>query len=313
MYDIIGDIHGHASELEELLKKMDYAASGKGFKHPDNRKVLFVGDFIDRGLAQRRTLEIVRTMIDSGHAMAVMGNHEFNAICYATQLQNGSYARAHNSKNTDQHHRFLEAFPFGSDAYNDQIQFFRSLPLWTELPELRLVHAQWYQPWFDTLSPFLDSQNRLKDNSLIEIYGLSDKKHEAYKAIDGTLKGSEYSLKSLGLSFDDKDGNKREDARIHWWRLGDGPQHVFAIPGHSTIDWDQLKQAENESMIYHYNDPKPVFFGHYWLTDQKQPNFLINPNAICLDYSVGKGGSLVACRWNSEKPSEWQWESVKAR
>lgn len=312
MYDIIGDIHGHASELEQLLKKLDYQPAAKGFKHPDHRTVLFVGDFIDRGLQQKRTLEIVRAMIDQGSAKAVMGNHEFNAICYASQMPNGSYARAHNSKHTDQHHRFLEAFPFGSSAYNDQINFFRSLPLWMELPELRLIHAQWYQPWLETLRPYLDAQNRLKDSELINIYGLNSKSHEAYKAVDGLLKGSEHSVSDYDISFGDKDGNKREEARIHWWRLGDGPEKVFAIPKDKVEDWRILDQAEKDNMHYQYNEAKPVFFGHYWLTEELQKDYLANPKAICLDYSVGQGGKLVACRWNEPNPKSWEWSIAEA-
>lgn len=312
MYDIIGDIHGHATELEQLLLKMDYEPYKKGFRHPDKRTVLFVGDFIDRGLEQRRTLEIVRSMIDEEDAKAVMGNHEFNAICYATQMPNGSYARAHNSKHGNQHHRFLEAFPFGSTAYNEQISFFRSLPLWMDLPELRLVHAQWYQPWIDRLSPYLDSQNCLNDPELITIYGENRKSDEVYKAVDGLLKGSEQSISNLGMSFGDKDGNKREEARIHWWRLGDGPEKVFAIPKDRVKNWRILDQAEVENMHYKYEDSKPVFFGHYWLNENIQSDYMINPNAVCLDYSVGKGGKLVACRWNDVSTESWEWFFVDA-
>ena len=48
------------------------------------RRAVFVGDLIDRGPAQLRILDIVKLMVDSGSAQVVMGNHEFNAIAYAT-------------------------------------------------------------------------------------------------------------------------------------------------------------------------------------------------------------------------------------
>ena len=64
-YDIIGDIHGHADKLEELLKMLGYKYSGGHYGHLDNpRQAVFVGDFIDRGPAIRRTLEIVKGMVD---------------------------------------------------------------------------------------------------------------------------------------------------------------------------------------------------------------------------------------------------------
>lgn len=44
--------------------------------------MIFLGDFIDRGPKIRETLQIVRAMVDAGTALAVMGNHEYNAICF---------------------------------------------------------------------------------------------------------------------------------------------------------------------------------------------------------------------------------------
>jgi hypothetical protein len=46
-------------------------------------------------------------------------------------------------------------------------------------------------------------------------------------------------------------------------------------------------------------DAPPVFFGHYWLED-KTP-IVQSHNLICLDYSVVKGGSLVAYRWSGKR------------
>ena len=78
MYDIIGDIHGHAEPLKRLLRKMGYQEADGVWQH-SSRKVIFVGDYIDRGPAIRETLQIVKSMTDSGHAIALMGNHEYNA------------------------------------------------------------------------------------------------------------------------------------------------------------------------------------------------------------------------------------------
>ena len=54
-YDLIGDIHGQAHELEALLKILGYRRAGDSYRH-DNRKVIFLGDFIDRGPHQRRVI-----------------------------------------------------------------------------------------------------------------------------------------------------------------------------------------------------------------------------------------------------------------
>jgi hypothetical protein len=82
-YDIIGDIHGHADKLEALLRTLGYRDTAGAWRHPD-RQAIFVGDFIDRGPAQVRSVQIVRRMVDAGVALAVMGNHELNAIAWHT-------------------------------------------------------------------------------------------------------------------------------------------------------------------------------------------------------------------------------------
>ena len=64
--DFIGDIHGHADELVELLEvQLGYSLNDGYYQHPE-RKAFFVGDFIDRGPQIKEVLEIVRPMIDNG-------------------------------------------------------------------------------------------------------------------------------------------------------------------------------------------------------------------------------------------------------
>ena len=94
-YDIIGDIHGCSETLESLLDELGYARDADGvYRHPE-RRLIFLGDFVDRGPYQRETISIVRAMIDAGAAQAVMGNHEYNTIAYATPDEKaGGFLRA---------------------------------------------------------------------------------------------------------------------------------------------------------------------------------------------------------------------------
>ena len=57
-YDIIGDIHGHADALERLLQKLGYTRKFGIYSHAEKRKVVFVGDFIDRGPKIRETFTL---------------------------------------------------------------------------------------------------------------------------------------------------------------------------------------------------------------------------------------------------------------
>ncbi len=82
-YDIIGDVHGCAAQLEAILVELDYRKqnSTSEHRHPD-RQAIFVGDLIDRGREQLQVLHIVQSMVAAGSAMIVMGDHEFNALAY---------------------------------------------------------------------------------------------------------------------------------------------------------------------------------------------------------------------------------------
>ncbi|MCX4588569.1 polynucleotide kinase-phosphatase [Streptomyces sp. NBC_01549] len=71
-FDIIGDIHGCASELETLLGKLGYADG----THPKGRTAVFVGDLVDRGPDTPGVLRRVMSMVASGDALCVPGNHE---------------------------------------------------------------------------------------------------------------------------------------------------------------------------------------------------------------------------------------------
>jgi calcineurin-like phosphoesterase family protein len=83
---------------------LGYADDGDRYWHP-SRTVIFLGDFIDRGPRQREAVNIARAMVRRGTALAVMGNHEFNALAYhAPDPQRpGEYLRPHTDKNRQQH------------------------------------------------------------------------------------------------------------------------------------------------------------------------------------------------------------------
>jgi protein phosphatase len=71
-FDVIGDVHGCAAELEELLAELGYADG----VHPAGRTAVFVGDLVDRGPDTPGVLRRVMGMASSGNALVVCGNHE---------------------------------------------------------------------------------------------------------------------------------------------------------------------------------------------------------------------------------------------
>lgn len=291
--DLIGDIHGHAAELEALLKKMGYGLKGGSYTHPE-RTVLFVSDYLDRGPKIRETLDIVRRMTDAGNAIALMGNHEYNALCYHAPDGKGGYLREHSYKNDHQHQRTLDAFAGRPDALKDQLAWMMTLPVYFETGQFRAVHACWDTQHIAYLRTRL-VQGRLTDNLLHEA---AVKGGALHTIIEETLKGKEITLPQ-GSAFLDKDGHPRQELRIKWWvdpvgatykELGFPPQEE--IPEHSV---DPSRFGDRP----HYSpDDLPVFFGHYWL---KHEPMLQRANVCCLDYNVAKEGKLIAYRYNGER------------
>ncbi len=89
-FDIFGDVHGCADELETLLITLGYARetvespgsvwNDIAFRHPDGRKAVFVGDLVDRGPRVLDTVSIVRNMVRAGTALCVPGNHDVKLV-----------------------------------------------------------------------------------------------------------------------------------------------------------------------------------------------------------------------------------------
>lgn len=79
-FDIIGDVHGCWLELQELIKKLGYEITIKNGRHqvfhPDGRRLVFVGDLVDRGPDSPAVLNFVGDLVEQEQALAVMGNHD---------------------------------------------------------------------------------------------------------------------------------------------------------------------------------------------------------------------------------------------
>jgi len=293
MHDIIGDIHGHSTELLLLLGKLGYQYQNGAYRHPE-RQAVFLGDYIDRGPDSLQCLDIVRAMVENGSAVALMGNHEYNAICFHQEDEKGGHLRPHSIKNFLQHEATMRAFKGNESLYEEYIQWFRSLPMYYETIAFRAVHACWHPESLSEIKKQL-SDGQL-DSELASIS--SDPKSSLYRAVENVLKGVEISLPE-GVYFHDKDGNIRTEARIKWWADGNSNSYKDLAIGypsdgnHGGIDIDLFKQIP-----FYPTEEKPVFFGHYWLRGKP---YLTSSNAGCLDFSVAKGGVLAAYRFDGER------------
>lgn len=294
--DVVGDIHGHADQLEALLQRLGYAERRGAWRHPD-RTAIFVGDLIDRGPGQLRTLKLVRAMLDAGSAEAVMGNHELNAIGWATAHpeRDGDHLRsrhgAKGEKNRKQHQAFLAEVDCDSAEHRAWIDWFLELPLWIERLRYRVVHACWSLAAVAVVRPQLRGSERLEPETLRKVFDRAD---PLGKAIEVLLKGPEVEMPQ-GWTFTDKDRHVRREIRTRWW----APElRTFrsAYIGPDAVDIPDLPLpgAEVDSP-----PDRPTFIGHYWLNPQEAAKPLA-PKVACVDYSVAKGGPLVAYRFDGE-------------
>jgi len=216
-YDIIGDIHGHAEELKALLFDMGYNRRGGGYRHTD-RKVMFVGDFVDRGPAIGEVVDIARAMVESGDALAVMGNHEYNAISFHTAVpgRSSKYFRDHSVKNCGQHQQTL--FQLSCGELNDAIEWFKTLPVAIEVGGIRVAHASWQTRDIDCINQALSTEGKFTPEFLAMA---EDAGSDLNTAIENVLKGPELPL-PRGYSIQDKGGHKRNSVRIKWYEDGSG-------------------------------------------------------------------------------------------
>lgn len=306
-YDLVGDIHGYASKLEALLSLMGYTKVGRGYKAPYGRQAVFLGDLIDRGPEQMRVLEIVRSMVDADDAQCIMGNHEFNAIGFATDnpLNPGERLRPNRAdtvkcrKNREQHAEFLAQVGEGSAQYLGWIEWFKTLPPFMDLGGIRVVHGCWDDAAVATLNAGGWGQHApLSQDVLLDVCRIVEKGKEStmMKARKLLTCGLELPLPE-GKFILDKSGHQHKEIRIANWRDWAKQFHEVAlIPAGQE---DQLQGMEwPADLVISAIEGTPIFVGHHWFSGHPM---IESPKLACLDWSAAKDGPLVAYRWDGEE------------
>ncbi len=294
MYDIVGDIHGHADSLERLLDRLGYREQRGVYRHPD-RKLIFVGDLVDRGPRILRVLEIARSMVEAEQALAVLGNHELNALAYHTPDPESpsSFLRPHIDKNNRQHKATLDQL--SQATLESYLNWFRTLPFWLDLGGIRVVHACWDDHHMQVIRQARNASQAIETHFLRHAYR---KGNRLFESVEAVLKGKEMHLPD-GHFYRDKDGHERGSVRVKWYE--DPTGHTYRTYALQTdlfeCDMDLPESLLSEARPYPENAP-PVFIGHYWLS-ATSPSRLAH-NVACLDYSVAKDGFLCAYRWDGE-------------
>jgi diadenosine tetraphosphatase ApaH/serine/threonine PP2A family protein phosphatase len=292
MYDIIGDVHGEADKLKELLLAMDYKLQNGVFTH-NQRKAVFVGDFINRGPKIRETLQIVRSMVEKGSALAILGNHELYAIFYQLKDIEGKFYKKRN-KYRLAINQTLDEFKAYPDEWKSHLKWMRTLPLFLELNGIRVVHACWNDANIEILKSTF-TEGKLKKSILRQI---AVNNSPLARSFWETTKGIDFELPKDLLIYDNT-GTPHRTFRMKWWENHHSKtfkdislESRFSLPDY-TIPHEIIQHRE----LYPAKAPL-VFFGHYCL---KQCCSILTKNLCCVDSCVTRTGKLVAYRWNGEK------------
>ncbi len=296
-YDLIGDVHGCARSLEQLLQLLGYRLRNGCYRHPC-RQAVFIGDIVDRGTTIREALQLVRTMVEQGSAQIVIGNHEYNCVTYCEPARPGSgrrYLREHNPRHEQQIRATLQQMAPYPDEWQDYLRWFRQLPLYLELPHLRAVHACWDQALIEQLKA--QGINDLSGDDFLQ--RSVERGCFEWTVTDRLLRGTHLQLPNNEV-MQTAEGFNRHVYRTKFWEQH--PQRhqdvVFQpdpLPEHIAR---QLLSEDDQRKLLHYGaEQLPLFIGHYWREGQPLP---ITDNIVCLDYSAVKSGKLVAYRMDRE-------------
>lgn len=288
-WDVIGDVHGRLGALRELLARLEYREVNGVWRHP-SRKALFVGDLVDRGEDVPGVLALVKAMHDAGEAEVLLGNHEYNLLCWYQPNGKGGFLRKRSEQNRAQAAKSLPLFddPEARDRY---FSWFRRLPITLEKERGRFVHAY----WGGREVAQLDGRRTLDE------CGWGDPAFRGLpigRAVERLIKGPEVRLPEE-LFIVDRQGKVRKDVRIKWWMDVRGRSMREALLP-DTPHFEMRPVPESALEAYERLSPAGpmVFFGHYGF--REFPGVLAT-NAVCVDYQGADKEGVGAYRWNGER------------
>jgi hypothetical protein len=299
--DIIGDVHGEYDALCALLGHLGYRSDGV---HPDGRTLVFMGDFCDRGPNSPAVLALARRLIQSGRAVAVLGNHEINLLRGDAKDGSGWFF----DERAERDYKKYAPFQRPTDAArSDILSFLSGLPIALEREDLRVVHAAW-------LDGPIDFARQLPLGAIRTEYDHWEgeaRRQACETALDQRMEaeliGWEFGLEDphhqppFLHSHAENEANKQMLNPLKV--LTSGVERKGTVPFYSGGKW---RFAERMAWWDEYADAIPVVVGHYWRRLNKidrstiskgDPDLFENThpmhwhgkhgNVFCVDFSVG--------------------------
>ena len=295
--DIIGDIHGELPALCSLIKSLGYDSDGN---HPDDRRLVFVGDLVDRGLNSIGVVRLVKKLIDNGKAQCIIGNHELNILMGSRREGNGWFFGSPHGD--DQ--KIFKSVVADSEDRKFVLDFFNSLPIALESDKLRIVHACWDQSSIDTLKCINDADKNIKS-----VYDDYTNRATDYIKSSGIYEGYRDEQKKYSKLLRDKKSDipfLENTAKYDYMFQAMNPIRVITSGIEAAVDQPfytggKWRMVDRLAWWDLYQSDIPVVIGHYWRNfksvDEKDGLFKhidslhwfgCHQNIFCVDYSVGR-------------------------
>jgi hypothetical protein len=295
--DIVGDVHGEYQALDELLSALGWS---DGSAQAQGRRLVFVGDLVDRGPDSVRVVDRVADLVDQGLAQVTLGNHELNLLREEPKAGNHWFF--------GQEEQTRDGQPFQSRLASSTersriLEFFKTLPLALERSDLRIAHACWDQSSVDTL-------RNPPDGDICQVVEHWDQQTDQHVRATGLserakLESAPYDLRDPSCT-PPLLKNVGEENLIR--QLGNpvrvltsGAEEFANQPFFAAGRWRMLRRVP---WWDHYEGPL-VVMGHYWrrtpamgppppsqergIFEHEHPFDPMGAgNAFCVDYSVGR-------------------------
>jgi hypothetical protein len=308
--DIVGDIHGEIDALEALLERLGYRSNGS---HPDNRRLVFIGDLVDRGPDSPGVVKRVRELVENHDAQFILGNHELNLLVNDIKDGSGWFFDERFERDCENYAPFART----PESERESLRAFLSeQPVALYRNDIRIVHAAW-------TTNAINAVSQLPLGTLVENYFEWEEQTRRQADAEGIY---EHYLEAK-----EKWADRLEDE-------SNPPPFLDAIAEYEAMQqtFNPLKvltsgvekRSEEAFFAGHrwrysdrinwwmsYTDNIPVVIGHYWRLLEKQeasrtPRYTrlfsnIPPlawhgkrhNVFCIDYSVG-------ARWRDRKANQ---------
>ena len=250
--DIVGDVHGEIDALRSLLAHLGYTDNGK---HSQGRRLVFLGDLIDRGPDSPAVVDLVGTLMDAGRAQCVLGNHDLNILLDHRKHENKWF---YGEEFFDEQGQIAPQ-KLADTAIRQRVRdFFATLPLALERDDARVVHACWDDQMIGVAKEASDTAR------LYEDYRCQIESEVAKRALDEI---------DVGLQHQNHNPVKL---------LTSGPEERSETP------FKRSGQLRFEKRVFWWNNYRhDVFcaFGHYAFPDGAPRG---NASAFCVDFGIGK-------------------------